>query len=317
MKSIVISFALLFSLTGVYAQHAEGSLKIHNEWKGKTLIIVQYPNSDVYNQAAVAVAKRRWYNDKVKLVDYADRSEYLKEKGVVFLSIKGWFTYLGVPVITLSTTLKAKNHSSFYYGKEGWAYTYIQSDYELNLRWKEWFKEWEKDESRIVKNREIARGLEVMRNTTIERMELVIEMMFNSTDQFKNGDYEFKAPKKHSQLYNTPKNIQILKTKTLLIEEKNLARTEKDLSLLELENIKKYYKGKVKIVSEKELKEAILNKDPNALYLHVKEEVRWPTYSIVDLSDRRIIYCGQQVSLKGFAPELFTKMLADISHAHR
>jgi hypothetical protein len=312
MKKITLLLTLTFSVILIFGQHGEGSSETIKLWKEKTLIVIQYPNSDFYNEAVKTVSKKRWYSDKIEFVEYANIDKIKKRKDAVVLNIKNWFNYINMPIICFT-----KPNKPFFFNKTGWAYINIQNDHELGANYKEWQSDYKKDKTKIVKTTSIAYGLEKIRNSSLERTTLMIELLFNTTDQFKDKEYRYKNSKKDNGFYNISDNINMVKTKTLLIEEKSLPRTKKNKKLLQLTHLQSIYKGKIKIVSEKELQEAIKNNDKNSLYLHVKEEVSFPTYAIVNLSNKKIIYCGQERTKPGDSsiPKIFERMLINISNS--
>ena len=87
--------------------------------------------------------------------------------------------------------------------------------------------------------------------------------------------------------------------------------------LQNVEYLKTIYKGEVKIVSEEELEKTILENNENYMFLHVKYEISFPTYSIINLKDGKILYCGQEKAKPGDASfgKIFYIMLTDISNS--
>jgi hypothetical protein len=311
MKKTILFITLSLSVLIGYGQYGEGNPETAEQWKSKTLVIIDYPNGEIYNEAVKIVAKKRWYNDKIEHVKYADRKVLAKRKDIVVLSIKQWLDY-SIPVICFTTRMNGLFDYTFSFKNDGWAYNYIQAENKSN--WTIWRKNWEKNRSanrKILQSRTITEGLKIINESTSERTKLTIETLFNTTDNFSKGDYIYKNAKKDNGIYNTDSNKKLIKSKTLLIEEKSLLKT------LTLAKIKAKYKGAVQIVTEDELAKFIKSKDANMMYLHTKEEGSFPTYAIIDIADRKIIYCGQERTKPGDSKpaKIFERMMLEISNS--
>jgi len=315
MKQITLLFILCFTVSIGFGQFGKGSPEIIKSWKNRTLIVIKYPNSDIYNEAVKTVVNERWYNKNVEYLDYANIKEIKKRKDIVVLNIKNWMDFVNLPVICLTTKMNGHFEYNFTYNNYGSAYMNIQSAHSIN--WKEWYGRFKNDKSKKVKNSSISWGLEKIRQSSLERTKLVVEILFNTIDKFNDGEYEYKNAKKDNIKYNHENFKSIINTKTLLIPKNDLPRTKKNKKLLKLDHIQSIYNGKVKIVTEDELKESIKNKDNTVVYLHVKEEVTQPAFSIIDISTRKIIFSGIERTKPGDASpvKIFERMLLSISNS--
>lgn len=313
MRRVMIMIPLvLVSLLG-YSQFGKGNPEIMKSWKERTLVVITYPKSDIYNEAVRSVVEERWYNDKVEYIGYSKMKEIKKKKDIVILNVKNWMDYLNSPVICLTTKMNGHFEYNFTYNNYGSAYMNIQSAHDLN--WKTWKDRFNKNKSKVVKNSGIAWGLEKIRKSSIERIKLIVEQLFNTVDKFEVEEYQYKNAKKDNLAYND-KNIKvIMKKKTLLIPEGSLPRTKKNRKLLNLDYLKSLYKGSVKIVTEEELSEAIKTGVNDAVYFHTKEEVSHPAYSMIDLDTGKIIYSGVERAKPGDSSpiKIFERMLMELS----
>lgn len=293
MKKVLLLAILVHSFILSFAQFGEGSKEIMELWKNKTLVVLQYPNSELYNEVVSAVAKERWYNDKVEYVQYSNRENLKKRNDIVVLSVKQWFDY-DIPVICFTTHMNGLFDYTFSFKNEGWAHNYIQEEYDDS--WSKW-----KNDYKIIENSTVAKGLIILNRSSKERIKLIVDVLFNTTDKFKEGEYEFKNVKKDNILYNTSENLAILKSKTLLVVPKCLPRSKSSKKLLDVNYLQSLYKGKIKIVTEEELAEAIASKASDVIYLHLNQEISFPTASFIDISDRKVIYCVQERTKPGDA----------------
>lgn len=308
MKKIILLAILVQIFNLSYAQFGEGSKDVIESWKNKTLVVLQYPNYDMYNAVVVEVAKEQWFNDKIELVDFTKASELKKRDDIVILAVKKYLSYENMPVICLSNSVKTPQEYNFLYDKKGYVYNYVQLD--RVVKWEE--LEYDK---KLINSRGLVLGLTILNNSTKERVKLLTELLFSTLEKFNNEtEYEFKNITKNSGIYNTPENLNIVKNKTLLIEEKDLPRTNAGKIAITEASLKSTYKGKVKIVTEEELASAIKNKTEDVIYLHPATELSWPTYTIIDIAERKIIYCGLEKAKFGDAStvKMFERMLESI-----
>ena len=288
MKKITLLFTLTFSILLGFGQYGGGSPETIELWKNKTLIVMQYPGYEIYNTAVKTVVNERWYNNKIEFLDYTSNRNYKvlkKRKDAIILCVDDLFD-VGAPVICF-----AQPTHSFFYNKTGWAYVNIQSDHEIE--YKKWKSDLKKNNPNSIPSTD-AYGLEILNRSTLERTILLIELLFNTTDQFKSGEFRYKSAKKDNGFYNTSGNINKIKNKTLLIERKSISRKNDNKKLLQITHLQSIYKGEIKIVTEKELQETIIIRDKNLLYLQVEEVAHLPTYAIVDIAERKVVYCNQQ-----------------------
>lgn len=309
MKSIFTVLILIVPMVGK-GQFGKGTKEISSLWKDKTLVIVQYPGYNVYNQSAKKIATKRWYNSDIKYINFSDIKNSKRKTEEIYLDVHGQMI-----AITNSTM------SSIDFKKDGWAYNYIQQDFKRD--WEEWTKKFNKDVNNcFYKHRSnpymifLAKSLEKIENSSAERTELLLDILFNTVDNFSKGDYEYWDPKKDNDFYNTKENKEVLKNKTLIIDEKCLPTDKKNPELLEIDNLKSNYRGNIKIVSEEELKSIIASNDKNYAFLHVIMDGSFPTFSIIDISQRKIIYTGQERTKMGdtsFA-KIFIRALNGISN---
>ena len=293
MKKILLLAILVQTFNLSFAQFGEGSKETIELWKNKTLVVLQYPNSELYNEVVSAVAKERWYNDKVEYVQYSNRENLKKRDDIVVLSVKRWFDY-DIPVICFTTHINGLFDYTFSFKNDGYAYNNVQA--ENDDTWVKW-----KNDSKIIENSTVAKGLIILNRSSKERIRLMVDILFNTTDKFKDGEYKFKNVKKDNILYNTPENLTILKSKTLLVEPKCLPTSKSSKKLLDVNYFQSLYKGKIKLVTEEELAEAIKNRANDVVYLHLSWEVSFPTVYFVDISERKIIYCIQERTEPGDA----------------
>lgn len=296
MKKTIILTSLLLSIILGFGQNGEGNPKIYKDWKEKTLYVYLYPNSEMYNNSVRIVAKERWLNEKVKFITIGEDSDITKKelKTAVFLYAGGY------------------SYSIFSRGG-GKVSMYIQSNHELD--WTKWYKVFKKDKEKTTNSSIEAWGFERLRNSSIERIKLTLNVLFNTLDKFKEEKYHYNSPKTDNSIHNTQENINIVKSGTLLMDEKSIPRSNGNSKLLSLEYVQQLYKGNVRIVNETELKEAIANKGKGLNYLHIGESGSFQIFSIINISKQKIIFSGKEVAKPGDSNsmKLYERMLINIS----
>jgi len=288
LKHGVFIIFLLYAAQS-FAQFGEGNPETIESWKQKTLIVIQYPHSDQYNKAVASVAKKRWYNTQIEFVEHSDRLKLKKRKDIVVLNIR--YFIFGSSVICLSTT----DGDEFKYSKKGSAFTPIQSNFHPVWDQKQFVNDFESDKNKQVESYDIAFGLQILKNSTLQRTMLMIELLFNTTDKFLLGEYRFKNAGAHNDQFETAENINTIKTKTLLMEQTGLPTNTKNKNLTDITYLKYIYKGEIQIVDKIDLSKAIAEKAGNKLYFHMyAEPSSAPAFSVVDIATTKIIYTGRQ-----------------------
>ena len=274
MRTLVL--ALLLPICA-YSQQGEGSPSVYNEWKNKTLVIITYPDNKMVNATLKEVAEERWQGKKIETVAYADTKTLKGRKDIVILKL-GYYTSYGMPIISISTDLKSELFTN---SSDGWAYATIPKIAGLDT------KAEKKLLYKKIKNNPVIDGLVNLRHASAEKIKLITNSLFNTTDKFKAGEYEFKFARKSHTTF-TKQQLDILKSKTLLISKNSFLKGVKE------EDIKSNYTGKLKFVTEDQLKNHIAENSKTTVYLSIAWEASVMVYSIIDLETSEVIYSNVQ-----------------------
>lgn len=328
MKKTILLIILACFVSLSFGQYGKGSPETIESWKDKTLVVIEYPTSPTYNNSVKTVVNERWYNDKIEYIKFKNRKGLKKREDIVILSVK--LDVVGSPLICLDPKMIKKDDYFFSYDKNGSVAIPVQPLYWKNSSDTSW-----KDENAIkfdtklmmeykknMYNSNIISALYVLNQSSSERIKLMIDIIFNTSDQFKTGEYVFTNPRKHRLTYNKKVDIDLLKGKTLLIEEKCIptesSSPENNKELLDSDYLKSLYKGNIKVVSEEELMIAIKKQNENEIYLILNFSGTFNLFSIIDLKDRKIIYCGMEKAKPGDTNKMqpFKRMLPNI-YNHR
>lgn len=119
---------------------------------------------------------------------------------------------------------------------------------------------------------------------------LFLDLYFNTIDSLKVNSIKLNNIKQARNYYNTPENIEALKSKTLLIYRiYQIADDSLNIKYFQKINLHKLCKG-YKLVDENEIAEYIRDKSSEYVYLHLSMS----SYEIVDLHNRKVIYVDME-----------------------
>lgn len=133
----------------------------------------------------------------------------------------------------------------------------------------------------------------------------VLNNIFITIEENKTSKFTYK---KSAKIYGSKKGN--LKDRTLYILEKDIPAHKKGEDFTKIDNIKKYYKGGVKIVTEEELKKAVEEEDDKIVYLHFYRELHVQYYTAISCNTGEVY----SLSLKKANKKSFKKLLEELNN---